>query len=56
MKLTSEAMAQFECSGGASAAYALAFSNDRQHLFLEEKEVRFVATSMIFQPCSLYYF
>ena len=55
MKLTSEAMAQFECSGGA-AAYALAFSNDRQQLFLEEKEVRFVATSMIFQPCSLYYF
>ncbi len=38
VKLTTEAMDQLGCSA-AAAAYALAYSEDRQQEFLEEKDV-----------------
>ena len=37
VKLSDEALKQFECQG--NTAYALAFSSERKQEFLEEKEV-----------------
>ena len=39
VKLTGEAMTQLGCPEGATTAYALAYSKDRDQEFLQEKEV-----------------
>ena len=39
MKLTSDAIVKLGCSETTSIAYALAFSQDKQKEFLEEKNV-----------------